>query len=119
MRNTKPLVSFTFDDAPASACVTGALLLERYQARGTYYIGGGGCGAVGPSGRPATTEQVKALYSKGHEIGCHTYSHSAVANIGRGALVAELERNRSSLQSINRGMIIRNFAYPYGELDRN
>jgi peptidoglycan/xylan/chitin deacetylase (PgdA/CDA1 family) len=116
MRNAKPLVSFTFDDATASACVTGALLLERHQVRGTYYICGGGCDAVSPCGRLATTEQVKAIYSKGHEIGCHTYSHAAVASIRHDALVGELERNRSSLQSIHRDMIIRNFAYPYGEL---
>jgi len=31
-------------------------------------------------------------------------------------LAAELERNRSFLQSIHRDMIVRNFAYPYGEL---
>jgi len=116
MRNTKPLVTFTFDDAAASACVTGALLLERQQARGTYYISGGGCGAVSPVGQLATTEQVKTLYTKGHEIGCHTYSHAAVGGIGRDALVAELERNRSFLQGIHRDILVRNFAYPYGEL---
>jgi peptidoglycan/xylan/chitin deacetylase (PgdA/CDA1 family) len=114
--HTKPLVTFTFDDAPASACSTGAALLEQYQARGTYYVCGGGCGTMSPNGRLGTTEQVKALYAKGHEIGCHTFSHAAVAGIGHDALVAELERNRSFLQGIDRGMIVRNFAYPYGDL---
>ena len=116
MTNSRPLVTFTFDDAPASACTTGALLLEQYHARGTYYISGGGCGAVGYCGPLATTTQVKALCLRGHEIGCHTYSHTDVASVGYDALAAELDRNRSFLQSIHRNMMVRNFAYPYGEL---
>src|SRR5271155_4226260 len=44
MSNTRPLVTFTFDDAPESAYASGARLLEQYQARGTFYICGGGCG---------------------------------------------------------------------------
>lgn len=33
-----PLVSFTFDDVPDSALYEGARILERYDARGTFYI---------------------------------------------------------------------------------
>lgn len=116
MRNTKPVITFTFDDAPASACETGARLLERYQARGTYYISGGGCGLTSPGGRLATAAQLKTLCAAGHEIGCHTFSHAAIADIGHDALVAELERNRAFLQSLDRGIVVRNFAYPYGDL---
>lgn len=116
MRNDKPLVTFTFDDAPASACATGAALLERYQARGTFYISGGGCGLISPGGRLASAEQLKALYAAGHEIGCHTFSHAAVGAVNRNALFDELERNRIFLQGIHRDIGIRNFAYPYGDL---
>lgn len=116
MRNAKPLVTFTFDDAPMSACDAGALLLERYHARGTYYISGGGCGRTSPGGRLAAAEQIKALAAKGHEIGCHTYSHAAVSDVGGEALAAELERNRSFLQALNRESTVGNFAYPYGDL---
>jgi hypothetical protein len=35
MRNMRPLVSFTFDDAAATACTAGAALLEQFHARGT------------------------------------------------------------------------------------
>ncbi len=41
MRNAAPLVSFTFDDVPASAYVNGAAILERYGMRGTFYIAAG------------------------------------------------------------------------------
>jgi len=116
MRNAAPVVTFTFDDAPASACETGARLLERHQARGTYYISGGGCGRASPGGRLASVDQLRALCVAGHEIGCHTFSHADVAGIGHEALAAELERNRSFLHGLDRRVTVRNFAYPYGDL---
>jgi len=115
MRNTAPLVSFTFDDAPASACSTGAFLLEQHQARGTYYISGAGCGKTGHCGRMATAAEVKAVWTNGHEIGCHTFSHTPVASVGRAALAAEVERNRAFLQAIHGDISACNFAYPYGQ----
>jgi peptidoglycan/xylan/chitin deacetylase (PgdA/CDA1 family) len=91
-------------------------LLEQYQARGTYYISGGGCGSTSLGVRLATRDEVKGLCSGGHEVGCHTYSHAAVSDLGSTALVAELDRNRSFLQGLDRHMVVRNFAYPYGDL---
>ena len=41
MRNTSPMVCFTFDDLPKSAVTTGADLLEAHGARGTFYVSGG------------------------------------------------------------------------------
>ena len=116
MRNTQPLVTFTFDDVAASACSVGAPMLERYNVRGTYYISGGGCGAASPGGRLATNDQMKSLHAKGHELGCHTYSHAAVASISSGELACELDQNQTFLRSIASGIIVRNFAYPYGDL---
>lgn len=116
MRNPQPLVTFTFDDVPASACSLGARILAHYGVHGTYYISGGGCGAASPGGRLATIDQLKALHASGHEFGCHTYSHSAVANISLRDLAANLEQNRIFLKSITGGFTARNFAYPYGNL---
>lgn len=116
MRNAAPLVSFTFDDAAASACTTGALIVQQHQARGTFYISGGKCGGPSPTGRLATADQVKALHANGHEIGCHTHSHVAVVSIDRAALDGELERNRCVLQDILGNVRLRNFAYPYGAM---
>ena len=115
MRNTQPLVTFTFDDVAASACSVGAPILEQYNVCGTYYISGGGCGAASPGGRLATIDQMKALHAEGHELGCHTYSHPAVASISTGELARELDRNQAFLKSIASGIVVRNFAYPYGD----
>jgi peptidoglycan/xylan/chitin deacetylase (PgdA/CDA1 family) len=116
MRNAMPVITFTFDDVPASACGIGAAILEQRDARGTFYVSGGGCGAASPGGRLATTEELTALHARGHEVGCHTFSHPAVSAIGHDELVADLERNRRFLQGINSAIAARNFAYPYGDL---
>jgi len=116
MRNARPLVSFTFDDAAASACTTGAALLEQHDARGTFYISGGNCGRPSPTGPLATADLIKAVRDRGHEIGCHTYSHARVAGLSRDALADELQHNQRFLQSVHGGIRLRNFAYPYGDI---
>jgi peptidoglycan/xylan/chitin deacetylase (PgdA/CDA1 family) len=115
MTNTRPLVTFSFDDVPESACTTGAALLEEHKAYGTYYISGGGCGSAGYCGRLASAETLKALAARGHEIGCHTYSHVAVARVERQKLVAEVARNDAFLQGVHSLATRYNFAYPCGE----
>jgi peptidoglycan/xylan/chitin deacetylase (PgdA/CDA1 family) len=116
MRNTRPLVSFTFDDAAATACTVGAALLEQCHTRGTFYVSGEKCGKPSPTGRLATIEQLKALHANGHEIACHTFSHTPVVGISRQALASDLERNRLFLQGIVGQIPVGNFAYPYGDI---
>ena len=112
-----PLVSFTFDDVPASACESGARILERYGARATFYVAGKSCGTAGAGAAPyASIEQLRAVWENGHEIGCHTYSHLTVRNIGITDIGLELQRNRAILETIGSDIEVRNFAYPYGDL---
>ncbi|HXX03135.1 MAG TPA: polysaccharide deacetylase family protein [Xanthobacteraceae bacterium] len=116
LKNAGPIVTFTFDDVPASACEVGVRLLERHGARGTFYVAGKGCGTAGTGGAPrASIDQLRSLWANGHEIGCHTYSHSAIRYISLEALDAELKDNRAVLQAIDSGIELRNFAYPYGD----
>jgi peptidoglycan/xylan/chitin deacetylase (PgdA/CDA1 family) len=115
MRNEQPLVSFTFDDVPASTCSVGVPILEQYGIRGTFYISGGGCGTPSPCGPLATADQLKLLHAKGHELACHTFTHFAVSRVGADDLVRDLERNRAFLTGIS-GEAPHNFAYPYGDM---
>ena len=116
MRNTRPMVSFTFDDVPVSACNVGTSILEQYDARGTFYIAGAGCGKTGPVGLLASIEQIRTVWLRGHEIGCQTYLHSAVSRLCRSELETEYFRNQSTLKMIDDKIVVRNFAYPYGDL---
>ncbi len=117
LRHVPPMVTFTFDDVPVSACETGASILERYGARGTFYVAGGGCGTSDHLGPPrASIEHLRTICRNGHEIGCHTYSHPAVRYINSEELGVELDQNKSFLQKIDKDIAIRNFAYPYGDM---
>jgi peptidoglycan/xylan/chitin deacetylase (PgdA/CDA1 family) len=112
-----PMVTFTFDDVPASACERGAGILEQYAARGTFFVAGGGCGTAAPHEPPrASIDKLRMVWQSGHEIGCHTYSHSAIRYISLDELGLELERNQAVLKQIDPAIVLRNFAYPYGDL---
>jgi peptidoglycan/xylan/chitin deacetylase (PgdA/CDA1 family) len=115
--NAPPIVSFTFDDVPVSACELGASILEKYGARGTFYVAGKNCGAVDTGGSPrASIDHLRTIWTKGHEIGCHTYSHPTVRYLNSNEIGVELDRNQSALRKIDSKIVVRNFAYPYGDL---
>jgi peptidoglycan/xylan/chitin deacetylase (PgdA/CDA1 family) len=117
VRASAPIVSFTFDDVPASACELGAPILEKYGARGTFFVSGGGDSAAFDGGPPrASIEQLRTIWASGHEIGCHTFSHPTVRHMSIDEIGAELDRNQSALRKIDKDLVVRNFAYPYGDL---
>lgn len=117
LANVPPMVSFTFDDVPTSACQLGARILEQHGARGTFYVAGGGCGTANPGGtQHASLDQLSQVWTRGHEIGCHTYSHLAVRYATLDELDVESDRNLSLLKKIDGNIVVRNFAYPYGDM---
>ena len=59
---------------------------------------------------------MKTLHGNGHEIACHTFSHTPVVGISRNALASDLDRNRLFLQGVLGSIPISNFAYPYGDI---
>jgi peptidoglycan/xylan/chitin deacetylase (PgdA/CDA1 family) len=114
LRNETPMVSFTFDDIPKSAATTGADILEHHGVRGTFYVSGGLVGMTSPHWDAVDVPDIVALHSRGHEIGCHTFSHSRTCDLDAAALTAETEQNRRYLLSVDPSIKIENFAYPYG-----
>lgn len=108
-----PVVSFTFDDVPDTALTAGAEILERYDARGTFYIAGGLLGSVEPQRRLIDAEGCRALAARGHEVACHTYAHPNIRHLSRRALGADLDRNADALAAIMPGFVPSNFAFPY------
>jgi len=115
MRNATPLVSFTFDDVPESAFTNGAAILEDYGIRGTFYIAAGTSGAIDTHWRVIDHEQIQALHRRGHEIGCHTYSHARVDMLDGRAMQEECDRNAAALSKLCPGIQLTNFCYPCGQ----
>jgi len=111
----RPMVSFSFDDAPQSAAQAGAALLEARGLRGTYFISAGLAGEDGPMGRNASLHEVKRLSDAGHEIACHTWSHLDCGQAGAEEADLDAERNRETL--LQAGLPDPStFAYPYGDV---
>jgi peptidoglycan/xylan/chitin deacetylase (PgdA/CDA1 family) len=113
-RNERPLVSVTFDDIPESAFTYGARVLEDRGVRGTFYIAGGLCGTVEAERRLVSAADCVELHRRGHEIGCHTFSHSMVQALDADTFAAELDRNQEFFSSLMPGLKLENFCYPYG-----
>jgi len=75
LRNDVPNISFTFDDFPRSALLTGGAILSRYGVRGSYYASLGLMGKQAPTGTIFVAEDLQRLLAQGHELGCHTFDH--------------------------------------------
>lgn len=114
LRNETPMVSFTFDDIPKSAATTGATLLEDHGARGTFYLSGSLVGTTSPDWDVVEVEDILALHRKGHEIGCHTFSHKRACDLDAPTLAGEIARNREYLRTLDPAIEAVNFAYPFG-----
>ncbi|MDB5429208.1 MAG: polysaccharide deacetylase [Caulobacter sp.] len=111
----RPLISFSFDDAPASAATIGAQLLEAHGHRGTYYISAALAGHDGPMGRYANAEQIAALAQAGHEIACHTYSHLDCGQANGAQADEDAALNDEVLRAWGAPSAT-SFAYPYGDV---
>jgi len=109
-----PLVSFSFDDAPASAAAIGAPILEDHGVRGTFYLNGELLGQQGDYLPLLDRAQAARLARMGHEIGCHTFSHSDVRRHSWRSLSAGIDKNAASLAEFSVGGAPRSFAYPFG-----
>jgi len=114
LRNTTPMVSFTFDDLPKSAVTTGADLLETHGARGTFYVSGGMVGLSTPDWAAGDADDVLALHRRGHEIGCHTFTHQRTCDLDETSLAAEIARNRGYFRTLDSTIAPATFAYPFG-----
>jgi peptidoglycan/xylan/chitin deacetylase (PgdA/CDA1 family) len=114
LRNTTPVVSFTFDDIPRSAATIGAPILQDHGARGTFYVSGGLVGTISSNWDGVDAQDILALHRQGHEIGCHTFSHQRTCDLDQQSLAEEIERNRQYFRSLDPSITVDNFAYPFG-----
>ena len=111
----KGVVSFSFDDVPASACQLGADILERCDARGTFYVCGGLTDGIEQSQACHSVQDLQRLVASGHEVACHTYSHTNCANTRLVALEADWLRNQEFFAQYRLPQT--GFAFPFGAYD--
>lgn len=107
------VISFTFDDAPSSACQVGKAILEAQACRGTWYIAGSLTDGSEMNIPCHNLADLRALHAAGHEIGCHTFSHRACRGRSAHSLIEDFQRNQDFLKQ-QLGVSPRDFAYPLG-----
>lgn len=109
------VVSFTFDDVPASACRQGATLLELYQGRGTFYVCGGLTDGMEQNQACHSVEDLQNLIRNEHEVGCHTFSHTNCARASKDVLKQDWDKNQDFFKQ--HGIDNSGFAFPFGAYD--
>ncbi len=111
----RPMLTFSFDDVPATAALAGARTLEAAGLRGTFYICAGLEDGDGPMGRYGSSEDARRLAAAGHEVACHTYSHLDCGQAGQPTITADVDRNGIALAERGAPAPV-SFAYPYGDV---
>lgn len=107
-----PFISFTFDDCPRSALHCGGEILNRFGLAGTYYVSLGLLGKDGPGGPMFVSEDLTTLLDRGHELGCHTFSHCHAWETDRRTFEDSIIKNREALNRILPGAEFKSFSYP-------
>lgn len=108
-----PIVSFTFDDFPRSAYSTGGAILEKFGARGTYYVAAGFLNASNELGDLCIEDDLHSLLEKGHELATQTFGHSSGRTTPLTAFQADVCKGMKAVEHLA-GHNSTNFAYPYG-----
>lgn len=108
------VVSFSFDDAPHSACDAGRAVLEKSGCLGTWYIAGGLTGKPEQGRMCHSVADVQDLARSGHHIGCHTYSHSPCDRLTSTEMTTELARNKAFFDGIGIPTTDLHFSFPLG-----
>jgi peptidoglycan/xylan/chitin deacetylase (PgdA/CDA1 family) len=107
-----PIISFTFDDFPRSALLTGGAILKAFGLAGTYYSSLGLVGKKTATGNMFQAEDLKLLIEQGHELGCHTFNHSHAWDTSPRAFEDSIIANRQALADLIPEASFSTLSYP-------
>ncbi len=84
-------------------------LLDRYHVKASFFV----VGEVAEQ----NPDLVRSIFERGHEIGCHTFSHTLVWNLGDVLFRHELERFQAVMETILGKVRIKGFRAPCFSID--
>lgn len=110
----KACISFTFDDVPRCTFDYAVPILDKYNCKATFYLCGSLCKDddkkyFGPG-------QVASLLERGHEIGCHTFSHVKSGTASNKKFAGDLFQNKKYFEENFNSLNLDNFSYPNGSV---
>ena len=111
----QPIVSFTFDDFPRSALVTGGTILNEHGYTGTYYTSFGLMGQSAPTGEIFSRDDLPELIRQQHELGCHTFDHCDSWDTEPAEFEASILRNQQTLARELPGTEFLSLSYPISQ----
>jgi peptidoglycan/xylan/chitin deacetylase (PgdA/CDA1 family) len=112
-------VSFSFDDFPRTALVTGGSILKSYGVRGTYYASIGLLNKSNELGEQFRKEDLDTVLSDGHELASHTFSHVSSYSLSPTRFLADFEKGRHAIEELTGKPDSGSFAFPFGEVTLN
>ena len=115
LRAASPIISFTFDDFPASALQMGGAILRRYGIAGTYYTSFGLMEQGSPMGQMFSMKDIETLLADGHELGCHTFSHCHAWETEAAVFERSVLDNRRALGNQIPGAQFTTLSYPIAD----
>jgi len=114
--NRGPVVSFSFDDFPRSAYLSGGAILKSLGVRGTYYTAPGLMGTSGELGDQFCSDDIHSMLEDGHELACHTFSHISSRDVSCSQYNDDVDRGRKAMEEVAGVADSGNFAYPFGHV---
>ena len=111
----RAMVSFSFDDVPATAAHAGAEALEARGVHGTFFIAADLAGKEAPMGVCGLAEDYRRLVAAGHELACHTYSHLDCGQADGAKALVDVAANAEAFRAWELPKAT-TFAYPYGDV---
>jgi peptidoglycan/xylan/chitin deacetylase (PgdA/CDA1 family) len=115
-KNSRPIVSFAFDDFPRTALNVGGPILRNYGARGTYFASIGLMNTSNHLGELFRKGDLPELLNEGHELASHTFSHVSCRSVSGSRFQEEVEKGRRAIEQITGQCDSGNFAFPFGEV---
>ena len=113
--NLGPVVSFCFDDFPATAYRAGGAILKNYGALGTYYAAMGLANTSNHLGDHFSSRDLDDLLHDGHELGCHTFSHISCRAFPLHAFEDDVRKGNAAVRELTGAEAV-NFSYPFGHV---
>ncbi len=112
MQLQSPIISFTFDDFPRSALLTGGAILQKHRAVGTYYTSLGLMDKMTSTGQIFAREDLDELTRNQHEIACHTFDHLDSWETEPADFEASVRRNQQRVAELLPSTRFSSLSYP-------
>ena len=112
LNRSAPIISFSFDDFPASALVNGGSILREFGTTGTFYASFGLMDMDSPVGHIFKAEELKDLLDAGHELGCHTFDHCHSWETKPIEFEKSVLRNAAAVKKYLPGHAFKTLSYP-------